>query len=84
MTQPNTWKVGDRVHTNLEHGWVYAGTERQGIMDKFRFGTVIEVPDATVRQGEGTLLVRWESLTKIPLSRSDWWTHSDLIVRAAE
>ena len=75
------WKVGDKVKTNLEHAWVYEGTEREGLMGRNRTGIVVEVPDATTRQGEGTLLVRWESLTDVPLKRSDWWTHSDLIVR---
>lgn len=75
------WKIGDLVQTNLEHAWVYEGTEREGLMGAIRAGTVIGVPDATIRQGFGTLLVRWESLTKTPLKRSDWWTHSDLIVR---
>ena len=75
------WKVGDKVQTNLEHAWVYEGTEREGLMGRIRTGMVINVPDATYRQGAGTLLVRWESLTAQPLKRSDWWTHSDLIVR---
>jgi hypothetical protein len=76
------WKPGDRVQTNLEHAWVYEGTERENLMGRLRFGTAIEVPDATRRAGHGTLLIRWESLTQVPLKRSDWWTHSDLIVKA--
>lgn len=75
------WKIGDRVRTNLDHAWVYEGTEREGLMGRDRRGVVLDVPDATVRQGDGTLLVRWESLTQTPLKRTDWWTHSDLIVR---
>ena len=78
---PEIWKPGDRVATNLQHAWVYEGTECENLMGRERFGTVLEVPDATRRAGYGTLLIRWESLTRIPLKRSDWWTHSDLIAR---
>jgi hypothetical protein len=77
------WKIGDRVRTNLDHAWVYAGTEWEGLMSRDRAGVVLEVPDATIRQGEGTLLVQWESLTSGPLKRPVMWTHSDLI-RAPE
>ena len=76
------WNAGDRVKTNLEHAWVYEGTEREGLMGRSRYGVVIFVPDATRRAGAGTLLIRWESLTAQPLRRSDWWTHSGLIERA--
>ena len=73
------WKVGDVVETNLDHAWVYAGTEREGLMSRKRRGVVIEVPLATKTQGKGTVLVKWESLTAQPLARADWWTHTDLI-----
>jgi hypothetical protein len=75
------WAIGDRVATNLEHAWVYEGTEREGLMGKPRRGVVIDLTEHTKREGEGLLLVRWESLTAVPLKRSDWWTHSNLITR---
>lgn len=77
------WKIGDRVRTNLKTAWVWEGTECEGLMGKHRFGTVIEIPWEVEHTGAGTLLVRWESLTKIPLKRSDWWTHTKLILRAS-
>jgi len=77
------WTVGDRVKTNLDHAWVYAGTERESLMSLERNGTVVQVPLETQAQGYGTVLVRWESLTSKPLKRSEFWTHTDLIVRAS-
>lgn len=83
MPEKTLWNVGDKVRTNLDHAWVYAGTERQGLMGKSRSGTVIEVPQDAANTGRGLLLVRWESLTSKPLDRAEWWTHSDLILRSA-
>ena len=76
------WKVGDRVTPNPDRAWVHDGTEFQEIMNKPRLGTVISVPPATRDAGIGTLLVRWESLTRQPLKRAEYWTHSSLVVRA--
>jgi hypothetical protein len=74
-----TWNVGDRVETKPELAWVYDGTEKQGLMSKRRRGTVVEVPWAARKTGAGTLLVRWESLTQVPLKRTDWWTHTNFL-----
>jgi hypothetical protein len=78
----HTWRIGDRVSTNPDLAWVYEGTEKANLMGRYRLGTVIKVPDGTARTGVGTLLVCWESLTEQPLKRCDWWTHSNLILRA--
>ena len=76
------WSVGDKVTTNLEHAWIYVGTERECLMGKLRAGTVVRVPECTNRDGSGTLLIEWESLTPVPLKKPTWWTHSDMIERA--
>ncbi len=78
----SVWNIGDKVRPDLDSAWVYGGTEHEDIMNKDRPGTVVFVPDATVRHGGGTLLVEWESLTETPLKQPIRWTHSDLIVRA--
>jgi hypothetical protein len=77
-----TWNVGDIVETRPEDAWVYEGTEKENLMGRKRRGTVIEVPWAARETGAGTLLVRWESLTAVPLKRSDWWTHTDFLRKA--
>lgn len=79
----SAWQVGDKVETNLEHAWVYAGTEREYLMGRRRTGRVVEVPLSVKTSGEGTLLIKWDSLTPTPLKRSEWWTHSSLITRSA-
>jgi hypothetical protein len=73
------FNIGDTVFTNLEHAWIYEGTEREGLMSKRRRGVVVDMTEHCKREGSGLLLVRWESLTAVPLKRSDWWTHSDVI-----
>ena len=76
---PKELQVDGRVRANLDHAWVYEGTEREGLMGRHREGVIIEVTDHAKRHGEGLVLVRWNSLTSQPLKRPDWLTHSSLI-----
>lgn len=78
------FSIGDTVFTNLDHAWIYEGTEREGLMGKKRRGSVVDTTDHYNREGSGLLLIRWESLTKIPLKRADWWTHSDVILGGSQ
>ena len=77
------WKVGDVVTPDLEHSWVYVGTEWEDLMSKPRKGVVVEVPMSVTAQGHGTVLVQWESLTKTPLKRPLKWTSTGLVRRVA-
>lgn len=73
--------VGDRVATNLDHAWLWRGTEAEGLMGKARSGTVVELPWAYRHHGIGTIRVRWDSLTGSDNSGDNWlrWVHSNLI-----
>lgn len=73
-------KVGDIVWTNLEHAWLWEGTEHQHLMGKKRRGRIVEVPWAANAAWSGTVLVQWESLTDVPLRDGKCWVHSGLLV----
>lgn len=75
-----TLSVGDTVRNKPELGHLWAGTGWYEKMQRPRIGTVARVPDALRREGSGTVLVEWKSLT----GPETWtmWTHTDLIEKA--
>lgn len=75
-------KVGDVVQTNLEHAWLWRGTEHEHLMDKPRTGRVINLPWTYQNERAGTIQVRWDSLTGSDNRGPNWltWVHSDLII----
>lgn len=76
--------IGDLVTPNLEHSWVYNGTEKEAAMSAARTGTVIELDWASARNGTGLVRVRWNSLTDTPLleHRAVMWIHTDQMLFA--
>lgn len=76
------YNVGDRVKNDPENAWLYCGSNWGNKMKKQRSGTIVEVPMATREAGEGTLLVKWDSLTDSDNSNESLWTrwiHSSLV-----
>ena len=73
--------VGDTVTPNLEHSWVFVGTEFEPLMSAVRTGTITVVPWAVGHFGTGTVRVVWKSMSNQPLlpHRAAMWVHTDLI-----
>jgi hypothetical protein len=79
-----TWKAGDTVKTipsvtaryENESAWVAK-------LSKTRTGKVVEVPHFTRVEGQGTLLIEWESLTGEQADPKQWrrWIHSTAVER---
>lgn len=79
--------AGDRVRTNLDHAWLWNGTEWKDKMNKPRTGTVEFVPWYAANAGKGTIQVRWDNLSDAPnTDDKTWlmWVDSSLIVFEAE
>lgn len=75
------WKIGDRVRNLTDCAHLYEGTPWAEKLAIPRDGTVVTVPWYAGHCGEGTLLVRWDSLTKQAGKPENWtrWMHSDHI-----
>lgn len=80
-----TWAVGDRVRNRIQYADLYSDSAWGAKLAIPREGVVVEVPPATHRTGEGTLLIEWDSLTGPKKNPADWriWLHSDLVERAS-
>lgn len=76
-----TWRVGDRVRNRPELAHIYDGSPWAAKLALPREGTVIDVPWFAANNGEGTLLIEWDSLTGPKADPASWriWVHSNHI-----
>ena len=86
MSGRAAFRVGGRVQSNPAHAHLFDGTPWKAKLELQRGGTIECVPLATQtsEDGQGTLLVRWDSLTDQPNLGPAWlhWVHSSLVVPA--